>query len=139
MEALITHTSPVQISGGGGRLGRQAPPHLVNPATPQFDELYRDSRPSCPMHRGDLRHISDPVERHGQQMLQLRTVKKKGALQGYVFGNVNISTLLLVLFVGMRWAYKSWSRCLLRNTRPLSEFQRDAYHQAKDYRKLHLR
>ena len=84
MEALIRHTSPVQIQSGGSRSGRDAPPHLIHRSLLQFDDLYRDVSPTCPMHRVGLKEIEDPVERHGLQMLELRAVRKKGTEGSFV-------------------------------------------------------
>lgn len=45
---------------------------------PQFDELYRDFQPPCPMHKITYGAMRDPVHRHGAQALELRSLERKG-------------------------------------------------------------
>jgi len=49
--------------------------------TPYFDLVYRDVRPPVPMHRVPGVHLRDIVYKHGMQLLELRSMEKKGNLQ----------------------------------------------------------
>lgn len=87
VDTLVKYTSPAvnQMKHMSSKSGseRQAPPppHLMHQSSvPVFDDLYRDSKPALPLHRCQYGSLTDPLHRHGAQLLELKAMEKKGVL-----------------------------------------------------------
>lgn len=45
-----------------------------------MDDVYRDNKPTNPMHKSGYGTLRDPIHRHGAQLLELWNFVKKGTL-----------------------------------------------------------
>ncbi|XP_077980912.1 KICSTOR complex protein SZT2-like isoform X2 [Glandiceps talaboti] len=81
IDMLIKRTAPPmrEHTSRGFSSTLRAPSHHVHPGVPVFDEIFRDSVPPQPVQKCSYNTHSDPVIRHGTQLVEIHARHKKEA------------------------------------------------------------